>query len=173
MGPSGLRPGAPKQQDQPSVKTCPIGSWCTEQMMRGYGMNLGKLMAIFVAIPLIELALLIKVGQWIGPIPTILLVIVTGILGASLARWQGFLVYNRIQQELNAGRMPTRDMVDGLLILVGGIVLLTPGLLTDLCGFALLLPPVRSQIRKGLQKKFIERAQPGMRQTHDPTIIDV
>ncbi|MCB0292521.1 MAG: FxsA family protein, partial [Calditrichaeota bacterium] len=102
-----------------------------------------KLLFLFIAIPLAELALLVKLGEVLGFWPTIGLVIVTGILGASLAKAQGFMIYARIQQELAAGRMPTGELLDGLLILIGGIVLLTPGLLTDLCGFALLIPPLR------------------------------
>ena len=123
-----------------------------------------KLLFLFIAIPLAELALLVKLGEVLGFWPTIGLVIVTGILGASLAKAQGFMIYARIQQELAAGRMPTGELLDGLLILIGGIVLLTPGLLTDLCGFALLIPPLRRVAKTWLQRKFSNRIRQGSTQ---------
>lgn len=118
-----------------------------------------KLLALFICVPLIELMLLIQIGEWIGLWPTIALVVVTGFLGASLARQQGFKVWTRIQTELNAGRMPAADVLDGLLILIGGIVLLTPGLLTDLCGFALMVPGVRRRVRAEVEKRFRNRQE--------------
>jgi len=123
-----------------------------------------KLLLIFIAIPLIELALLVKIGEIIGFWPTIGLVIVTGVIGASLAKAQGFLIFNKIQGELRAGRLPASEMIDGLLILIGGIVLLTPGLLTDLTGFALMIPPVRAVLKKWLRKKFGHMIETGRSQ---------
>lgn len=120
-----------------------------------------KLLLLFIGLPLLELAILVKLGEVIGFWPTIGLVVVTGILGASLARAQGFMVYTRIQSELAAGRIPAGELVDGLLILIGGIVLLTPGLLTDLFGFALLLPWIRALFKGWLQRKFSSMAQRG------------
>lgn len=114
----------------------------------------GKLVLLFIAVPLVELFLLIRIGTVIGPVPTIALVIVTGILGASLARSQGFKTLQKIQNELAAGRIPTGELLDGLMILAGGIVLLTPGILTDLFGFSLMLPPVRAGLKQWLEKKF-------------------
>jgi len=102
-----------------------------------------RLTLLFVLVPLIELALLIQMGRWVGVLPTVALVIFTGILGAALARLQGLATLARFQQALAAGRLPHREMVEGLLILVAGAVLLTPGLLTDATGFLLLVPPVR------------------------------
>ncbi len=121
----------------------------------------GKLVLLFVGLPLVELAILIKLGQFMGLWPTIGLVIVTGIVGASLARMQGFLVYTRIQHELAAGRMPAEEMIDGLLILIGGVVLLTPGILTDLFGFAMLLPLTRLFFKRWLRKRFDSMVQQG------------
>jgi len=124
-----------------------------------------RLLLLFIGLPLLEIVILVKLGEVIGFWPTIGLVVVTGVLGASLAKAQGFLVYNRIQNELAAGRIPTGELVDGLLILIGGIVLLTPGLLTDLFGFALLIPPVRALFKKWLRQKFsgmVERGQTGI-----------
>ena len=113
-----------------------------------------RLLVLFIAIPLIELALLIQIGEWAGIGPTVALVIVTGILGAHLARQQGFKVWAKIQRELQSGKIPASDLVDGLLILIGGIVLLTPGLLTDLCGFALMVPAVRRFLKSRLNRRF-------------------
>lgn len=118
-----------------------------------------RLLFLFIVVPLVELALLVKIGEIIGFWPTIGLVVVTGIIGASLAKAQGLRVFIKIRNELNAGRLPAAELLDGLLILVGGLVLLTPGLLTDLCGFALMVPAVRALLRKYLQKKFAGMVQ--------------
>ena len=82
------------------------------------------------------------------------MVIVTGLIGATLAERQGFRVWAKIQTELRSGRMPAAELVDGLLILIGGVVLITPGLLTDLCGFALMFPAVRRYVRTRLDRRF-------------------
>ena len=114
----------------------------------------GKLLLLFITIPMIELFILVKLGTIIGFWPTVGIVIVTGILGAALARLQGFLIFQQIQSELQSGQIPADKMVDGLLIFVGGLVLLTPGLLTDLAGFALLVPFTRNIFKKYLKSKF-------------------
>lgn len=116
-----------------------------------------RLLALFVLLPLVELAILIQVGEWIGLLWTLALVVGTGFLGATLARRQGFRAWLAIQAELREGRMPAKELLDGLLILIGGIVLLTPGILTDLAGFALLLPTTRNAFKRGLRRR-LERA---------------
>lgn len=113
-----------------------------------------RLIILFTIIPLIELVLLIKIGGIIGLIPTIAMVILTGILGASLTRSQGIMIINKIKNEMNSGRVPTENLLNGVLILVGGIVLLTPGLLTDLFGFMLLIPITRDFFKKILKEKL-------------------
>jgi len=131
----------------------------------------GKLLFLFITIPIVELFILIKLGTVIGFWPTIGIVIITGILGASLARLQGFLVFRQIQDELQSGQIPADKMLDGLLIFIGGVVLLTPGLLTDLAGFAMLIPWTRNILKKYLKSKF-----EGHIKTRDETkytIIDV
>lgn len=131
-----------------------------------------KLLLLFIGLPLLEIIILVKLGEVIGFWPTIGLVVGTGVLGASLAKAQGFLVYARIQNELAAGRIPAGELLDGLLILIGGIVLLTPGLLTDLLGFALLIPLVRALFKAWLKQKFggmVQRGQTGIfYQRNDP-----
>ena len=119
------------------------------------------LILLFTIIPAVELALLIKVGTHIGVGNTLLIVILTGVLGAYLARLQGFLTLNRIQANLNRGIMPTSEMIDGMMILIGGIVLLTPGLITDAMGFFLLIPVTRALIKGWLQKKIQEMLSRG------------
>ena len=123
-----------------------------------------KLLVLFIGIPLIELALLVKLGELVGFWPTIALVITTGVIGASLAQTQGFKVFGKIQTELAAGRIPTHHLVDGLLIFAGGIVLLTPGLLTDILGFSLMIPWVRTQFKRWLTYKFSNMVQTGQTQ---------
>ena len=112
------------------------------------------LLLLFTVVPAVELAILIEVGTHIGAGNTILLIIVTGILGASLARYQGFVVLNQIQQNLNKGNMPSEQLMDGLMILVGGIVLLTPGFITDTIGFLLMIPLSRTLIKLWVKKRF-------------------
>lgn len=116
-----------------------------------------RILALFVLLPLVELALLLQVGRLIGLGWTLALVIATGFLGATLARRQGLRAWLAIQVELQRGRMPGGALVDGLLILIGGIVLLTPGILTDLAGFALLIPGTRAIVKRLLRRRF-ERA---------------
>ena len=118
-----------------------------------------KLLSLFVIIPFIELAILIKVGTIIGFWYTMLIVIFTGVAGALLARYQGLKVYGRIQRELNSGRIPSDDMIDGLLILSGAIVLLTPGFITDITGLLCLFPLTRNIIKIYLKKIFAKRIE--------------
>ena len=115
------------------------------------------LVLIFVGVPLAELALLVWVGGKIGVAATVGLVVVTGILGAGLARWQGLATLERFQRRLGAGELPHEDLIDGVLILVAGAVLLTPGLLTDTAGFLLLVPTVRRAVREASLRRFERR----------------
>ncbi|MEX2307576.1 MAG: FxsA family protein [Pirellulales bacterium] len=107
------------------------------------------LFLLFTLVPLVELAMLVWIGgqtEWWVPI---LLVIATGVIGAALARWQGWQALQRIREDARAGRVPAAALIDGFLILVAGILLVTPGVLTDLIGFALLVPPLRSLVKRG------------------------
>ncbi len=112
------------------------------------------LLLAFIFIPIIELALLIQIGSVIGTLETLLLVISTAVIGAYLAQTQGLLAMKRVQNSLNRGVMPTEELVDGLMILVGGVVLLTPGLVTDFFGLLCLLPGTRTLLKNGLRKYF-------------------
>ncbi len=106
-----------------------------------------RLLILFIIVPVAELVILLKVGALIGAAPTIALILLTGIAGAYLARTQGLDLLYRIQSELNQGRLPTEELIDGAMILVGGILLLTPGFLTDLFGFSLLVPATRALMK--------------------------
>jgi len=113
-----------------------------------------KLFLAFTLIPMIELYLLIKLGAIIGAFNTLLLVILTGATGAYLARLQGLQVMFRVRERLQQGEMPAEDMLDALIIFIAGIVLLTPGLLTDMAGLLLLLPSIRFRFKVWLRQKL-------------------
>jgi UPF0716 protein FxsA len=119
-----------------------------------------RLLLLFTLVPLVELLLLLRVGAWVGLPATLVLVLGTGALGAWLARQQGLRTLHKLRQDLAEGRMPTERLVDGLLILIAGAVLLTPGLITDACGFFLLVPPGRAVVRRALAEWFQSRLQP-------------
>ncbi len=109
---------------------------------------------LFTVLPALELVVLIKVGGVIGAWNTVLIILLTGILGAYLARLQGFIVLRRIQEQLARGCLPNAELLDGLMILIGGIVLLTPGFITDVFGFVLLIPWTRRLIKGGIRHQF-------------------
>lgn len=113
-----------------------------------------KLFLAFTIIPIVEIYLLIKIGTMFGAFTSIALVIVTGFLGAYLARIQGMKTLYRIQESLREGRMPSGELLDALLIGVAGLVLLTPGFLTDAVGFMLLIPATRNAIKKWLRRQI-------------------
>ncbi len=117
---------------------------------------LSRLALIFVAVPLLELFLLIRLGGAIGLFPTLSLCVLTGVAGAWLTRREGLRALWSFQERLARGGVPGRALMDGLCILLGGALLLTPGLLTDVVGFSLLLPLSRRWIQKRIQRR-IER----------------
>jgi len=110
-----------------------------------------KLFLAFTIIPIIEIYLLIEIGSIFGPLTAVTLVILTGFLGAFLARMQGLQTLYRIQESLREGRMPSGELLDALLIAIAGLVLLTPGFLTDSAGFLLLIPATRNSIKYWLR----------------------
>lgn len=116
-----------------------------------------RLFLLFTTVPLIELYLLIRIGQVIGAMNTILLVLFTGVVGAWLAQREGMRTIARIQVLLANGEMPGKDMIEALLILVAGFLLITPGIVTDLLGLLLLLPFTRARIRERLTRFFQQR----------------
>jgi len=118
---------------------------------------LGRLLVLFIVVPLVEMFLFLQVGQWIGTFPTIAFVVVTGAIGAWLTKTQGLRVINRFRGALAQGRLPQQEVLEGLLILVAGVLLLTPGLLTDAVGYLLLIPPVRLRVGVALRNYLVTR----------------
>ncbi|MFH1783135.1 MAG: FxsA family protein [Candidatus Omnitrophota bacterium] len=114
---------------------------------------LGYLILLFTILPIVELALLIKVGHLAGLGNTIAIVIITGVSGAYLAKAQGLATLIKIQEDINNGIMPTDKLFDGVIILCSGILLLTPGLITDVVGFLGLIPITRTLIKKIVKRK--------------------
>ncbi len=114
-----------------------------------------KLLAAFILIPLAELILLMKLAEVTSIFHTIALVIVTGVIGSYLARREGLIALGRFQSALSEGRMPSREIQDGLMIVFAAALLLTPGLLTDAAGFILLVPAGRELIRRTVLKRYI------------------
>ncbi|NUO81621.1 FxsA family protein [candidate division KSB1 bacterium] len=119
------------------------------------------LLVLFIGVPLLEMAILIQLGKRVGFWSTLAIIILTGMVGAALARWQGLRVLMRIQEELHEGRIPAAEMLDGLLILIAGVMLVTPGFLSDLSGLLLLLPGVRHLVRNWLRQKLMRMMQSG------------
>jgi UPF0716 protein FxsA len=113
-----------------------------------------KLFLAFTIIPFIEIYLLIKIGSYLGAFNTVIIVILTAFFGALLARYQGFQTMLRVRESLERGEMPAEELIDALLILLAGIVLLTPGFLTDLAGLMILIPSTRLMLKRWLRKKF-------------------
>ncbi|MEO0367609.1 MAG: FxsA family protein [Pseudomonadota bacterium] len=139
------------------------------------------LLILFIALPVLEIAVLLKVGGSIGGFNTIAFVIFTAIVGAYLVRQQGVSTIARVQAETNAGRLPAKEMAEGVLLLIAGAVLLTPGFITDAIGFSLLVPAVRSSLIKSLLQRMesqqsgfsytVYEHQPGTQQKKDDSVI--
>src|SRR5215218_7074816 len=110
-------------------------------MGRLRGRMIPLLFVLFILVPIAEIYVIIQVGQAIGALWTILLLIADSIIGARLLSWQGRRAWQRFQEALAAGRVPHSEVIDGVLIVVGGAFLLTPGFITDLLGLVLLVPP--------------------------------
>src|ERR687896_536363 len=121
-------------------------------------MPLLALVALFIAVPLVELYVIIEVvGEAIGPVWTILLLAADSVLGLLLLRSQGRAVWRRFNEAMAAGRMPHREVQDGALVIFGGAFLITPGFLTDVIGLLLLLPPTRPVMRRLVAKAIGRR----------------
>jgi UPF0716 protein FxsA len=105
------------------------------------------LLLIFIVLPIAEIYVIVQVGQAIGILPTIALLIVDGFVGAALARSQGAAAWRRFNEAIAAGRPPTKEVLDGAMVIVGGAFLLAPGFITDVIGLVLLLPPTRALTR--------------------------
>ncbi|WP_120498283.1 FxsA family protein [Kiloniella sp. EL199] len=114
---------------------------------------------LFIGIPLLEIAVLIQVGDQIGLWSTIGLIILTAVIGTGMLRHQGIATLANAQKQLNQGAVPAKELFDGLCLLAAGALLLTPGFVTDSIGFALLIPPVRELMRNTLGKRISQGLQ--------------
>ena len=124
-------------------------------------MPLYYLIALFIGLPMAELAVLLKVDEIFHFWPTFLLVISTGVIGSVLVKWQGIVVLRTIQNELAVGNIPAPQMMDGVMILLAGALLITPGLITDTVGFLLLVPFVRERIRNRIRRALERKMRNG------------
>ena len=130
-------------------------------------MPLLALVALFIVVPLAELYVILKVGDAIGALWTILLLAADSVLGSLLLRAQGRSVWRRFNETMAAGRVPHRELIDGVLIVFGGAFLITPGFLTDIVGLLLLLPPTRSVIRRVVARRLGRRVVVSGREPFD------
>jgi UPF0716 protein FxsA len=120
------------------------------------------LVALFIVVPIAELALIIEVGGAIGLLPTVALLLADSVLGSVLLRSQGRTVWRRFSQAMAAGRVPHREVLDGVLVIFGGALLLTPGFLTDVVGLLLLAPPTRAVARRAVVRVMGRRVIVGI-----------
>jgi len=167
-----------------STSAVHIHVWPQEDVTMG-GKRVGRwllgLLALFTLVPLAEVALLIWTGRHIGVWPSLGIILGTGLLGAWLARREGRRAWQRVREALGAGQLPGREVVEALLVLVAGVLLVTPGLLTDCAGLLLLLPPCRRWVAGRLLARLQLRVFPGgagapfasARRKADDDVIDV
>lgn len=120
-----------------------------------------KLFLLFTVVPIAELAVLIELGTIIGTANTIMIILFTGVGGAILAKTQGLSVISKIQNELQTGRVPAEELINGVFVLVGGGLLLTPGIITDILGFTLLIPFTRNLCKRWLRHKLEQKLSSG------------
>ena len=125
------------------------------------------LILLFIFTPLIEIYLLITIGSEIGALPTIALILFTAGLGVTLLRIQGFMTLTKIRQNMDRGELPAEAMLEGLMLLIAGALLLTPGFFTDAIGFVCLIPSFRSKLARSVLKKVII-AQQNRSHTQNP-----
>jgi UPF0716 protein FxsA len=118
---------------------------------------MGPLLLLFIAVPVTEIALFIVIGERIGIGATLAIVVITGLLGAFLVSRQGRGVLRQMGDEVKSGQSPAPQIAHGAMILVGGALLLTPGFLTDVVGFALMVPAIREQVRRYVVRRYRSR----------------
>ncbi len=111
-------------------------------------MPLLPLVLLFVAVPIAELYVILQVGDAIGAVPTILILVADSLLGSALLRSQGRSVWRRFNEAIASGRMPHREVFDGVAVIFGGAFLITPGFITDVIGLLLLIPPTRALLQR-------------------------
>ncbi len=130
-----------------------------------------RLLLLFIIVPILEIYLLITVGGFIGALPTILIIISTAIIGTYLLRAQGIATIQKAQSNLLQGQLPAFELLEGMLILIGGVLLLTPGFFTDTIGFIFLIPILRKYIILWWIKKKASEMTPNS-QPHQPSTLE-
>jgi UPF0716 protein FxsA len=115
------------------------------------------LLVLFIIVPIVELAVIIQVGQALGVVPTIVMLLAVSFVGSWLVKREGMGVWRRFRQQMEAGHVPGRELADGAMIMLAGALLLTPGFVTDVVGILLLLPPVRAAIRASALRRLTDR----------------
>ena len=120
-----------------------------------------RLFLLFTIIPVIELYVIIKIGGMIGALNTILIILTTAVIGAYLAKQQGLMVIGNIRQAVQESRVPGRELLHGLIVLLGGLMLLTPGFITDILGISALIPPIRDFYINLVRKLILNKIESG------------
>lgn len=126
---------------------------------------------LFVAIPIIEIAIFIQVGGWLGVLPTVGLIVLTALVGTLLLRWQGMATLGRARAAIDRGAMPVAELVHGLFLLVAGLLLLTPGFATDLLGLLLFIPAIRLSVGGIILHRLIRQQQSGGKPDRGGSIV--
>lgn len=127
------------------------------------------ILALFIVVPMVEIYVIVQVGHAIGALDTIGLLILVSVVGAWLTKHEGFIVLRRLRAQLDAGKAPTGELVDGVLVLCAGVLMMTPGFVTDAIGLLVLFPPTRAVLRRYLRHRFEVRVFGGP----DDGIVDV
>ena len=125
---------------------------------------------LFIVVPIAELAVVIQVGQQIGVLWTVALLVADSILGSVLMRSQGRTAWRRFNEAVAAGQVPAREVLDGALVIFGGLLLLTPGFITDFLGILLLIPPTRALVRAVLARRLTHRMVASMSGPRDDVV---
>jgi UPF0716 protein FxsA len=131
------------------------------------------LVLLFIVVPIAELAVIIQVGQEIGVLWTVAILVADSILGSVLMRAQGRTAWRRFNEATGAGRVPAREVLDGALVIFGGALLLTPGFITDILGLILLIPPSRALVRRVLARRLAHRMVASATRTRAPRGADI
>jgi UPF0716 protein FxsA len=159
---TGVRPGERRKKDSVGSSRAMVdestgeGKHDDRQGVRTVDM-VGLLALLFIVVPIVELAVIIKVGQAIGVLTTIVVLLAVSVGGAWLVKREGIGVWRRFRQQVESGIVPGRELADGVMILLAGALLLTPGFVTDFFGLLLLLPPVRAAVRAASLRRVSHR----------------
>ncbi|MSO58713.1 MAG: FxsA family protein [Ilumatobacteraceae bacterium] len=128
--------------------------------------------AVIIAVPLIEIYFVVKIGSVVGVVPTIALLFVISVFGSRVVKHQGLRVWRKFNEQVSSGNVPSRELVEGVCLLLAGALLIAPGFFTDLLGFLLLLPPVRLVVAKIIGARTANKAQV-IRATYGKPIVDI